>query len=163
MEKESTGLPRACRIVEQAAIAAGLSINIRLMQASTRTAEEAAAACGTRVGQIVKSLVFQARDSGKAVLLLVSGANRVKENWVAGAIGEKISRADADFVRKCTGFSIGGIPPLGHIAPLAIWFDADLLNYKTVFAAAGTPNSIFEVEPHELLKACGGTTLSMHD
>jgi prolyl-tRNA editing enzyme YbaK/EbsC (Cys-tRNA(Pro) deacylase) len=150
-------------LVDEAAKNAGLDIEIRLMDASTRTAEEAAAACGCEVGQIVKSLVFQGKESGKPVLLLVSGANRVKENAVAREIGEKIVRPDADFVRDKTGFAIGGIPPLGHSQPLETWFDKALLQYGIVFAAAGTPNAIFAVDPAKLLAACGGKAIAVHD
>ncbi len=156
-------LPRACLVVAEAAGNLGLDIEIRLMDASTRTAEEAAAACGCEVGQIVKSLVFQGKESGKPILLLVSGANRVKENAVAREIGEKIMRPDADFVRDKTGFAIGGIPPLGHSQPLETWFDKALLQYAVVFAAAGTPNAIFAVDPAKLLAACGGKAIAVHD
>jgi prolyl-tRNA editing enzyme YbaK/EbsC (Cys-tRNA(Pro) deacylase) len=156
-------LPRACLVVAQAAKDAGLAIEIRLMDASTRTAEEAAAACGCEVGQIVKSLVFQGKESGKPILLLVSGANRVKENAVAREIGEKIVRPDADFVRGKTGFAIGGIPPLGHSQQLETWFDKALLQYTVVFAATGTPNAIFAVDPAKLLAACGGKAIAVHD
>jgi prolyl-tRNA editing enzyme YbaK/EbsC (Cys-tRNA(Pro) deacylase) len=156
-------LPRACLVVAEAARNAGLDIEIQLMDASTRTAEEAAAACGCEVGQIVKSLVFQGKESGKPVLLLVSGANRVKENAVARKIGEKIVRPDAEFVRGKTGFAIGGIPPLGHAEKLETWFDKALLQYQTVYAAAGTPNAIFAVDPARLLEACGGRAIAVHD
>jgi prolyl-tRNA editing enzyme YbaK/EbsC (Cys-tRNA(Pro) deacylase) len=158
-----TILPRACLLVANAAKIAGLDIEIRLMDASTRTAEDAAAACGCEVGQIVKSLVFQGKESAKPILLLVSGANRVKENAVAREIGEKIVRPDADFVRETTGFAIGGIPPLGHSQQLETWFDKALLQYAVVFAAAGTPNAIFAVDPAKLLTACGGKAIAVHD
>jgi prolyl-tRNA editing enzyme YbaK/EbsC (Cys-tRNA(Pro) deacylase) len=159
----SDALPRACRAVADAALAAGLKIEIRVMDASTRTAEEAAAACGCEVGQIVKSLVFAGKESGRPLLLLVSGANRVKENAVAREIGEKIVRPDADFVREKTGFAIGGIPPLGHAERLDTWLDEALLQYTVVHAAAGTPNSIFAVDPAKLLAACGGRAIKVHD
>ncbi len=163
MDSNHGHLPRACRAVADAAGAAGLGIEIRIMDASTRTAEEAAAACGCEVGQIVKSLVFQGKESGRPILLLVSGANRVKENAVARAIGEKIVRPDADFVREKTGFAIGGIPPLGHAEPLETWFDSALLQYPVVHAAAGTPNAIFAVDPQKLLAACGGRAITVHE
>lgn len=163
MADDFSGFPRACKVVLEAAGAAGLAIQIRLMATSTRTAEEAASACQTSVAQIVKSLVFQGKDSGRPLLLLVSGINRVKEGLVARAIGEKILRPDADFVRETTGFAIGGIPPLGHAIRIATWFDADLLQYPTVFAAAGTPNAIFAAKPSELLSACGATLITVHD
>jgi prolyl-tRNA editing enzyme YbaK/EbsC (Cys-tRNA(Pro) deacylase) len=163
MEYDRNSLPRACRLVDIAARTAGLAIEIRQMSESTRTAEEAAAACGCSVGQIVKSLVFQGKESGRPILLLVSGSNRVKENLVAREIGEKILRPDAEFVRNATGFAIGGIPPLGHAEPLRTYFDADLLKHPTVFAAAGTPNAIFAVDPAALLQACGAQAIAVHD
>ncbi|MCU0789929.1 MAG: YbaK/EbsC family protein [Nitratireductor sp.] len=163
MGTDSAPLPRACQAVAAAAKSSGLDIAIRLMDASTRTAEEAAAACGCEVGQIVKSLVFQSKESGRPILLLVSGANRVKESAVAREIGEKILRPDADFVREQTGFAIGGIPPLGHARPLETWFDKALLQYSVVHAAAGTPNAIFAVDPNELLKACAAKAITVHE
>jgi prolyl-tRNA editing enzyme YbaK/EbsC (Cys-tRNA(Pro) deacylase) len=146
-------LPRACQLVEAAGKAAGAPVAIRVLGQSTRTAEEAASACGCKVGQIVKSLVFRGKSSGKPILLLVSGANRVDESAIARLIGEKIERPDAEFVRAKTGFAIGGIPPFGHERPLATFMDEDLLEFPSVFAAAGTPNSIFEIEPRSLLAA----------
>ena len=161
MSDTAPALPRACQLVEKAARDNGIGISIRVMAESTRTAEEAAAACATTVERIVKSLVFQGKDSGKAILLLVSGANRVKENAVGRLIGEKIVRPDAAFVRETTGFAIGGIPPFGHASPIETWMDEDLLQYETVFAAAGTPTSIFEIAPGDLLRATGARTLSV--
>ena len=152
-------LPRACLVVAEAARNAGLDIEIQLMDASTRTAEEAAAACGCEVGQIVKSLVFQGKESGKPVLLLVSGANRVKENAVAREIGEKIVRPDAEFVRGATGFAIGGIPPLGHDTPLATFMDEALLAYAVVWAAAGTPDAVFPIAPAQLGEAAAAVVI----
>lgn len=156
-------LPKACQRVAHAAQAAGMSIAIHVLEQSSRTAEEAAQACGTSVAQIVKSLVFQGKDSGKPILLLVSGANRVKEGLVGRMIGEKIVRPDADFVRRVTGFAIGGIPPLGHAETLATYIDEDLLAHDRVWAAAGTPNSVFPVSPAELLKACDANRIAVHD
>jgi prolyl-tRNA editing enzyme YbaK/EbsC (Cys-tRNA(Pro) deacylase) len=163
MRNDAEPLPRACRAVEASALEAGLEISIRIMDQSTRTAEEAAAACGCAVGQIVKSLVFRGRDTAEPILLLVSGSNRVKENLVARAVGEKIDRPDADFVREVTGFAIGGIPPLGHARKMRTYLDADLLTHDRVFAAAGTPNAIFEAEPARLAEACGATVIAVHD
>ena len=162
-DTNTSPLPRACQVVADAAIAAGVTIDIKVLGQSSRTAEEAADACGTTVGQIVKSLVFAGKDSGKPVLLLVSGANRVKEGLVGRAIGEKIVRPDADFVRDKTGFAIGGIPPFGHAEKLATYIDEDLMAFDTVWAAAGTPNSVFEIKPGDLARACGATTIAVHD
>jgi len=145
-----TPLPAAAKQVQEAADRLGLAVTVREMPDSTRTAAEAAAACGCTVGQIVKSLIFKGKDSGRAYLLLVSGDNRVNEKAVAQTIGEAIVRPDADFVRTATGFAIGGIPPFGHMVKLATYFDQDLLQYETVWAAAGTPRTVFAVDPGRL-------------
>lgn len=139
--------------VRMAAEAAGLAINIRAMPQSTRTAAEAAAACGTTVAQIVKSLIFQKAASDEPVLILVSGKNRVDEKAVKAAIGDTLKRIDADAVRALTGFAIGGVAPLGALAPLQTFMDADLLAFETVWAAAGAPTAVFEVQPAALAAA----------
>lgn len=147
--------------VRDAAESFGLSVTIRIMPESTRTAEEAATACGCSVGEIVKSLVFRTRETARPVLLLVSGSNRVNEKAVGRILGEAIERPDADFVRETTGYAIGGIPPLGHASPLATWIDADLLTYERVWAAAGTPNAVFSVDPKALAEVIGAAVIPM--
>jgi prolyl-tRNA editing enzyme YbaK/EbsC (Cys-tRNA(Pro) deacylase) len=123
---------------------------------STRTAEDAAAAIGCTVAQIAKSLVFRT-GSGRAVLVVASGANRVDEKKVAALIGEPIGRADADFVREATGFAIGGVPPVGHrTAPVAL-IDEKLMAFGEIWAAAGTPNAVFRLTPADLVALTGGT------
>lgn len=154
-----TTLPAAAARVQAAAEALGLAVEVRVMPDSTRTAADAAAACGCEVGQIVKSLVFRGKTSGKPILLLVSGSNRVDEKGVAAVLGEALTRPDADFVRATTGFAIGGIPPLGHASPVDTWIDEDLLQYLTVWAAAGTPNAVFAVNPAKLREAVGARAL----
>jgi prolyl-tRNA editing enzyme YbaK/EbsC (Cys-tRNA(Pro) deacylase) len=147
--------------VQAAAGAAGLPIEIREMPQSTRTAEEAAAACGTSVAQIVKSLIFRKAESGEPVLLLVSGRNRVDQTAVAAEIGEKLERMDADAVRELTGFAIGGVAPLGSLAPLATFMDADLLEFETVWAAAGAPYAVFSASPRALAAATGARIIAV--
>jgi prolyl-tRNA editing enzyme YbaK/EbsC (Cys-tRNA(Pro) deacylase) len=154
-------LPGAARRVAEAAAALGLKVDVREMPASTRTAEEAAAACGCDVAQIVKSLVFEGRSSGRPLLLLVSGRNRVDETAVSARIGEAFVRAVPRKVRDWTGYAIGGIPPLGHAQPLPTWMDADLLAHERVFAAAGTPTCLFSVEPRALAVAVGAGVIRM--
>jgi prolyl-tRNA editing enzyme YbaK/EbsC (Cys-tRNA(Pro) deacylase) len=146
-------LPPSARKVQDAAAALGLDIAVREMADSTRTAEEAATACGVTVGQIVKSLVFIGAASSKPYLLLVSGKNRVNEKGVAAHLGEKLKRPDADTVRALTGYAIGGIPPFGHDTAIATYMDRDLLNYDVAWAAAGTPKAVFRVEPEKLRDA----------
>ncbi len=122
---------------------------------STRTAQEAAERAGCELGQIVKSLIFKGKESGKPILVLTSGANRVDEKRLSGYAGEAISRANADFVRAVTGFAIGGVPPIGHLQKLETYLDEDFLQYETVWAAAGTPNAIFELTTADLQKMTG--------
>ena len=123
---------------------------------STRTAQEAAQRAGCELGQIVKSLIFKGKESGKPILVLTSGANRVDEKCIREYAGEAIGRADADFVRAVTGFAIGGVPPVGHIQNMDTYIDEDFLGYETIWAAAGTPNAIFELKTPDLQKITGG-------
>jgi prolyl-tRNA editing enzyme YbaK/EbsC (Cys-tRNA(Pro) deacylase) len=147
--------------VGKAAEQAGLDISIVEMPQSTRTAEEAAAACGCQVGQIVKSLVFRRADNNRPVLLLVSGANRVDVDKVAAIIGTALKRADADYVRAETGFAIGGVAPIGATAPIATYMDKDLLAFETIWAAAGKSNTVFRTEPRPLAEAAGAKIISV--
>jgi prolyl-tRNA editing enzyme YbaK/EbsC (Cys-tRNA(Pro) deacylase) len=123
---------------------------------STRTAQEAADRAGCLLGQIIKSLIFKGKTSNKPILVLTSGANRVDEKRISEYAGESIIRADADFVRAVTGFAIGGVPPLGHVQKMETYLDEDLLQYQTVWGAAGTPNAIFELTSDDLIKMTGG-------
>jgi prolyl-tRNA editing enzyme YbaK/EbsC (Cys-tRNA(Pro) deacylase) len=125
-------------------------------QESTRTAQEAAERAGCTLGQIIKSLIFTGKTTGKAILVLTSGANRVDEKRISEYAGEPIGRADADFVRTMTGFAIGGVPPLGHVHKMETYLDEDLLQYTTIWAAAGTPKAIFELTPEALQKMTDG-------
>lgn len=136
-------------------------LHVLELPASTRTAQEAAAAVGCSVGQIVKSLIFRGLSSGRPYLLLVSGANRVNTHQIEGRLGEKLARPDAEYVRGITGFAIGGVPPVGHEQYLEAVIDPDLLQYKSVFAAAGTPFAVFELTPDELLTLTGGRVLQV--
>ncbi|HET8906387.1 MAG TPA: YbaK/EbsC family protein [Ktedonobacterales bacterium] len=133
----------------------GIHADIIEFSESTRTAEEAAAAVGCTVGQIVKSLVFMV--DGRPVLALVSGVNRVDTGLLAAVSGGQIARANADAVREATGFSIGGVPPVGHATPLNTYLDRDLLQYERVWAAAGTPNAVFAITPGDLQRITGAT------
>src|SRR5512135_2992485 len=117
---------------------------------STRTAQEAADRIGCQLGQIVKSLIFRGQHTNKAILVLVSGSNRADEKKISLYSNETIGRADPDFVRTETGFAIGGVPPIGHTHQLETFIDEDLLKYTSVWAAAGTPNAVFELPSSDL-------------
>jgi Cys-tRNA(Pro) deacylase len=123
---------------------------------STRTALEAADRAGCELGQIVKSLIFKGKKSGKPILVLTSGANRVDEKRIREYAGEKIGKADADFVRAVTGYAIGGVPPVGHVQMMETYLDEDFLQYETIWAAAGNPNAIFELKTSDLQKMTNG-------
>ena len=127
----------------------------------TRTAAHAAAAVGCELGQIVKSLVFLC--DGEAVLALTSGTNRVDTAQLGTVLGGTITRADADGVRDATGYAIGGTPPFGHARPLRAVVDRALLAYDTVWAAAGTPDTVFELTPGDLVRASGAEVADFVD
>lgn len=129
---------------------AGLEVQVVEFEQPTRTSAEAAAAIGCSVAEIAKSVVFKGKESGLAVVVVASGANRVCERKVAALVGEKLGRADADFVRESTGYVIGGVSPLGHAKPVKLVLDEDLQQFETTWAAAGTPFSVFPLTPIEL-------------
>ena len=146
--------PNVLRVLEASA-ARGLIIEPRSFPESTKTAVDAATAIGVDVGQIVKSLIFAV--DGEVVLAYVSGSNQLDEKKLAAAAGgAKCSRVDADTVREVTGFPIGGVPPFGHKTQLRVFIDPDLLQWPEVWAAAGTLNDVFGIEPHKLVEASGG-------
>ena len=142
--------------VRAALAASGLAAEIREFDASTRSSVEAAAAIGCAVAQIAKSLVFKGAQSGQAILIVASGANRVDEEKVAAALGEKIVKADADFVRAETGFAIGGVAPIAHAKPVRVLVDRDLLAFPEIWAAAGAPNAVFRLMPADLVRVAAG-------
>jgi len=149
-------LSSSAQKVQQALACFGLDCRVRELGESTRTAVDAALAVGCDVGQIVKSLVFRGKTSGAVVFVVASGANRVNEKLLAALVGEKIDKADADFVREQTGFAIGGVPPVGHLSPLRTFIDEDLLQYQELWAAAGTPNALFPLTPAQLCQITAG-------
>jgi len=136
---------------------------VREFGASTRTSADAAAAIGCQVAQIAKSLVFKAKTSGRALLVIASGINRVNEAKMAAALGEGIGKADATFVRDKTGFAIGGVAPVGHTERPVIFIDQDLLQYAEIWASAGTPNSVFRLTPVELQRITGGRVIDLRE
>jgi prolyl-tRNA editing enzyme YbaK/EbsC (Cys-tRNA(Pro) deacylase) len=150
--------PTAQRVADALA-ALGVETRVIEFAESTRTAEEAAAAIGTQVAQIVKSLVFMAGTV--PVLALVSGTNRADMGRLAILTDAPPHRATADEVRAATGFAIGGVPPIGHAQPLLTFIDRDLMQYDTVYAAAGTPHAVFSITPAELERITGGRVVDL--
>ncbi len=143
-------MARSIDRVKAALADAEIDAEIQTMPSSTRTAREAADACGCDVGQIVKSLIFEGVESGTLKLLLVSGRNQVDMALAHTAVGEPLQRADPRRVRDETGFAIGGVAPLGHKNPVGTWIDETLLTYGRVWAAAGAPNTVFCCDPVQL-------------
>ena len=137
----------------------GIGVSVKQFPSGTRTAEDAARAVGCDVGQIVKSLVFLA--AGRPVVALVSGANRLDEARLGAAAGEPVSKAAADVARAATGYSIGGVPPFGHVTDIPVFMDRDLLEHAVVWAAAGRPDSVFEIDPERLRELSQATVADL--
>jgi len=154
-------LKKSAQKVQQVLDGFGFALQVKEFSASTRTSQEAADAIGCLVGQIAKSLVFRGKESGRPILVIASGANRVDEKAVRAHIGEKPDKADAAFVLEHTGYAIGGIPPVGHAGEMVTVVDEDLLQYAEIWAAAGTPNAVFRLTPQMLLEMTGGTVLAV--
>lgn len=145
--------PNAARI--QALLASLGAVGfVKELEASTRTAGEAAAAIGTTVAQIAKSLIFLAGE--EPVLVIASGIHRVSLPKLTRHLGRSVQRADADSVRRLTGFPIGGVPPVGHLTPMRVLIDRTLLDHSEIWAAAGTTHSVFRTTPDELIRITGG-------
>jgi prolyl-tRNA editing enzyme YbaK/EbsC (Cys-tRNA(Pro) deacylase) len=151
----------AAQKVQAAITACGLSRQVIELAVHARTSQQAAQALGVSVGQIVKSLVFTV--DGRPLLVAASGANRVDERRLAALAGGRVRRADPETVKQATGYTIGGVPPLGLASALAIYVDRDLLGYDLVYAAAGLPECVFPIAPDELVRATGGQVVDIKE
>jgi prolyl-tRNA editing enzyme YbaK/EbsC (Cys-tRNA(Pro) deacylase) len=154
-------LSSSAQKVQQALNAIGMQLEVVELPDSTRTSVEAAQAIGCQVGQIAKSIIFQALASQRPIMVIASGPNRVNEKVIETLIGEAIGKADADFVRQRTGFVIGGVPPVGHIEQIETFIDTDLMQYPEIWAAAGTPHAVFRLTPADLLRMTSGRLVSV--
>jgi len=137
----------------------GIGVSVKQFPQGTRTAGDAATAVGCEIGQIVKSLVFMA--GGRPVVALVSGANRLDEGSLGAVAGSPVIKADAEVVRAATGYAIGGVPPFGHATDVPVFMDRDLLGYAVVWAAAGRPDSVFEIAPDRLRELSTATVVNL--
>ncbi len=151
----------AVQKVQAAITEHGLDRRVIELDVLARTSQQAADALGVSVGQIVKSLVFTA--DGHPLLVAASGANRVDERRLGELAGGRIRRADPDTVKRATGYTIGGGPPIGLVSPLAVYVDRDLLDYELVYAAAGLPECVFPIAPDELVRATGGRVVDIKE
>jgi prolyl-tRNA editing enzyme YbaK/EbsC (Cys-tRNA(Pro) deacylase) len=157
----SKQLSTTAQKVQDALQAQGLTCQVVELPNSTRTAQEAALAIGCTVGQIVKSLIFRGKQTHKPILVVASGTNRVNEKRISEFVREPIEKPDADFVREKTGFVIGGVPPIAHTEHLETFIDQDLLQYEEIWAAAGTPNTVFKLAPNDLQTLTNGQVVSI--
>ena len=138
----------------------GVEIEVKELDASTRTAQEAADAIGTELGSIVKSLVFLA--DGQPIIVLVAGDRRADSAHLRELLeAEKVTIADADQVRQWTGYAIGGVPPVGHTGSVPVWIDRSLSRFETVYAAAGGPRAIFPITYTQLVELTGGNVADL--
>lgn len=143
--------------VRAALAAAGLDAPVMEAASDTRTAAQAAEAAGCALDQIVKSILFKGEHSGRLVLFLTAGGNQVLPEAASALAGEPLGRAEAEEVRRVTGFAIGGVAPLGHLTPLPVWMDLRLFDFPKVWSAAGTPRHIFAAAPADLQRVTGAT------
>lgn len=131
---------------------AGLQVDVMETGADTRTAAQAAEVAGCHIDQIAKSIIFLGLESGEALLFLTAGGNRVCDKKACQVAGEALGKADAALVRKQTGFAIGGVAPVGHLNPIRSFVDPRLIQFKQIWAAAGTPHHIFPISPADLVR-----------
>jgi len=156
--KKNSSIQRVQKALEEL----GIPVSVVELPASTRTAEEAAAAANCQVSQIVKSLVFLTIENQEPILILTSGANKVNEKIVGGQIGKEILFARPDFVREQTGFTIGGVSPYGLIKEIPIYLDRDLLDHSIIWVAAGSHHAIISLQPEILLNTTSCQVISVH-
>lgn len=152
----SSALSSKAQKVQDALKTLGFPHQVVELPHTTRSVAEAAKAIGCRMEQIAKSLVFRSKGTDRPILVIASGPNRVNEKKIADYCAEPVKMADADFVKRRTGFVIGGVPPVGHLEQLETFIDEDLLRCEEIWAAAGSPNAVFRLPPEDLIKMTGG-------
>ncbi len=152
----SSQLPESARRVQAFLESRGIGLQVIELPESTRTAAEAARAIGCDVAHIAKSLIFRAAKTGRPILVIGSGSNRVDEMEIARRISEPIEKASPEFVREKTGYAIGGVAPVAHAHEPVVFIDQDLQAYPAIWAAAGTPRTVFPITPKDLIAVTGG-------
>lgn len=148
-------MSKSLKRVKRALDKAGLDCEVIEMPGSTRTAADAAQAVGCEIDQIAKSIIFRGEESGHVVLFLTAGGNQVSAEKASAVAGQALGKADADLIRAETGFAIGGVAPIGHLTEIRAFMDPRLLEFGTVWAAAGTPRHVFMVNPADLQRIMG--------
>lgn len=161
MTAHASPLPASAQRVQDLLAAAGLGARIVELAVAVRTSAQAAAALRVEVGQIAKSLVFRAADSGRPVLVIAAGDRRVDEQRLAARLGEPVERATPDFVREHSGFAIGGVPPVAHARAMVTFIDTSLRRFDLLWTAGGTPHCVFPIAPDALVDLSGGTEIDV--
>ncbi|MFW6332995.1 MAG: YbaK/EbsC family protein [Thermodesulfobacteriota bacterium] len=156
-------LSTSAKRVQDFLSAKGFSFQVQELPGSTRTAQEAAHSVGCAVSQIAKSLVFKEKKTDRPILVIASGANRVDLKKIQKTTGLKLGRADGNFVKERVGFAIGGVPPVGHKEPLETLLDIDLQKHETIWAAAGTPFALFQLNPADLTPLTRGKWMDLSE
>ncbi len=154
-------LKKSAQKVQDLLLEKGFENQVVELPSSTRTAQEAADAIGCNIAQIGKSIVFRFVDSGRPLLVVASGVNRIDDKRLGGELGEKLGKADANFVRESTGFAIGGVPPIGHANPVQVIIDEDLFKYDEIWVAAGHAMAVFPLTPDELVNLTAGEVMTV--
>jgi len=150
-------MSKSVKRVQQALLDGGVTAEVTEMADGTRTAADAAAACGCAIDQIAKSIIFRGQISGAALLFITAGGNQVDATKASALAAEPLGKADADLIRAQTGFAIGGVAPLGHLNPIRTWIDPRLSDFAQVYAAGGTPRHVFPIAPADLIQLSGAT------
>lgn len=156
-----TTLHKNAQIVQELLKEKGYDNEVKELPDSTRTAQEAADALGCDVEQIAKSIVFKLREADQALLVIASGSNRIHEKRVGKIIGDALGKADATFVREATGYPIGGVSPVVQNPNVRVLIDEDILQYDSIWGAAGHPKAVFNMTPDELVSLTGGEVVSV--
>ncbi len=154
---KTLGMSKSLKRVTTALEAAGIDPSTIIEARDTHTAEQAAAVAGCEVDQIAKSIIFRGDETGKAILFMTAGGNRVDTQKASAVAGELLGKADAAIIRAQTGFAIGGVSPIGHLNPIQAFIDPRLNDFEIIWAAAGTPNHNFPLTPAQLASLTGGT------
>lgn len=157
---ELHALPEGVQRVARALQAAAHPHAPVMLDGAARTAQEAADGLGVQLGQIAKSVIFKRKEDGVAVLVVTSGDRRVDEKKISALVG-KIGRADAYFVKAHTGFTIGGVSPVAHLNPPVTLLDQDLWRFDVVWAAAGHPHGVFQLQPEDLKRLTGAPVVDV--
>lgn len=159
----ASNLSESPKRVQEFMTGRGFTFEVKELPGSTRTAQEAAESIGCSISQIAKSLVFRDMETDLPVLVIASGSNRVDVGKIEKTTGLRLGKADGKYVKERVGYAIGGVPPVAHNEPLLTLLDPDLKDYDTIWAAAGSPNAVFQLKPTDLETLTNGKWVDMKE